>query len=207
MYDNLAKPYNALAKVFKEGIENEDSAQRLIAEVHAGHAIWQEDCNGGLVSQVVDAYRQFSVQHLEDTYAALTVGEVAHQTSPNPSNFSETGNYLTSLIDANLLHATISKESQDPKDWIVRFLKSTGANSLDRSEQHQLTDLTQQTEKIKLLMQQVREADRQLETSKEFVQEVKRSKKAKADGFGADDTNPFSLTGGFDHDEDMMEDL
>ena len=54
---------------------------------------WQ-DSNAGLVSQVIDAYRKFSILELEKTYSALTVAEIARCTSSDPDDYAETGRYL-----------------------------------------------------------------------------------------------------------------
>ena len=42
IYRSLAKAYDSLADVFKDGISNETAANKLRAEVDAGQAIWQD---------------------------------------------------------------------------------------------------------------------------------------------------------------------
>lgn len=42
IYHALAKPYDALAEIFQEGIINETYATKLIAEANAGDQIWVE---------------------------------------------------------------------------------------------------------------------------------------------------------------------
>ena len=207
MYDSLAKPYIAFSKVFEESIEREQNSRRLVAEAQAGESIWFEDCNAGLVGQVIHAFRQFSVQHLEDTYAALTVADIARHTSPDPTGYEETGQYVIRLISSGLLNATICQTSADPQTWVVRFLGSSKEGNRIRSEEQQHEDVVQQTRKIKALMDYVREADRQLETSREYVQEASKAKKARMDGGGMDETIGSHYPIGFDQDEDMMAEL
>lgn len=44
-YGSLARAYDAVAKIFKEGIVGENTARRLVAETEAGRAIWREVCH------------------------------------------------------------------------------------------------------------------------------------------------------------------
>lgn len=41
-YAALARSYDTIARIFKDGIAGEDSARRLVAETEAGRAIWRE---------------------------------------------------------------------------------------------------------------------------------------------------------------------
>ena len=85
-FQSLGKPYTALADLFKNGVKNEESNSKIIAEAQYAHLCWRDDSNEGLVKQVIHAYRRFSVQHLEQAYTALTVGDVTRSTSPDPNN-------------------------------------------------------------------------------------------------------------------------
>ncbi|QSS63853.1 hypothetical protein I7I51_00913, partial [Histoplasma capsulatum] len=67
-YRSLAKPYDALADIFKSG-----NLSRLQAEITAGERIWLNDNNMGLVSQVLAAYQRFSIVKLEKTFASLSI--------------------------------------------------------------------------------------------------------------------------------------
>lgn len=42
IYATLARAYDTIAGIFKDGIAGEDSARRLVAETEAGRAIWRE---------------------------------------------------------------------------------------------------------------------------------------------------------------------
>ena len=204
---SLVRPYTSLADVFKDGIENEGSSRKLLAEASAGSSVWQEDSNNGLVAQVIEAYRQFSVQHLAKTYAALTIAEVARLTSPDPDSYEKTGQYVIHLISSGQLDASISNRSEDPKTWVVRFLDSAGKTSNAFSEEHHYDEVINQTQQVQAMMGHIRELDRQMENSKEYVQEMRKAKKASADAPVPDEANPFATTAPFDQDEDMMADL
>ena len=208
-YQALGKPYTALADVFKEGINNEESNSMLISEAQYGHACWRDDSNEGLVKQVIHAYQRFSVLHLKKAYAALTVAEVTRRTSPDPNNYADTANHLSHLIAMGQLNATISRPSEDPMTWVVRFGKTAGAAPHIESEEQKYDSLKRQGEKITMLMDDVREADRQFGFSKEYISDAKKAKKMKESGQGDDESMPvFSLHQDiFPQDEDMMADL
>lgn len=42
IYSALARAYEAIARIFREGIVGEHSARRLVAETEAGRALWRE---------------------------------------------------------------------------------------------------------------------------------------------------------------------
>ncbi|KAL9129144.1 MAG: hypothetical protein Q9217_002319 [Psora testacea] len=208
MYQSLSRPYTALAELFRNGIENEESAARLVAEAQAGQQVFVDESNFGLVRQVINAYRQFSVQRLEKTYAALTIAEVTRRTSDNPNDYAETGQYIVLLISAGQLNATISQLSGDPADWILRFSNASEDGPLARTEEQQYDELVRQAEKVKALIAHIKATDRKYGLSKEYIQEVKRVKKTKEAGAALEDGNSWHAPGNsLAHDEDMMADL
>ena len=205
IYQNLSKPYTGLADVFKTGIENEANVTELITEAQVAQQVFVDECNSGLVRQVIHAYRQFSVQRLGKTYAALTIAEVTIRTSDNSDDHAETGQYVIRLISAGQLNANICQTSEDPATWILRFSNSSEDGPHARSEEQQHEDLMRQAEKIQAVVAHVKEADRKYGLSKEYIQEAKRVKKGKEAGTGHEDGNPWiPAADGFDHDEDMM---
>ena len=205
---NLSKPYTSLAEIFKNGVDNEESATKLVAEAQIGQQVFTDDLNWGLVRQVVSAYRQFSVQRLGKTYAALTIADVARRTSDNPNDYAETGQYVIMLISAGRLKGTISQSSGDPATWILRFTDFPEEGPHSCSEEQQHDDLVGQTEKIRALIAHVKEADRKYGLSKDYTQEMKRATKGKEAGVGFEEGNPWSVGGdAFDHEEDIMADL
>lgn len=204
-YLSISKPYTALADVFKDGIRNEESDSRLVAEAQYGHAWWKDDFNEALVKQVIFAYQRFSIIHLEKAYAALTVADVTHRTSSDPNNYADTANHLSHLIAVGQLNATMSRPSKDVRTWIVRFQKLAEAAPHADTEGENYEKLKRQGEKIKSLMDDVREIDRQVGFSKEYISDAKKGRKSNS-GLGDDENMaPFSLRQDiFPQDEDMM---
>ena len=165
---------------------------------------WQ-DSNAGLVSQVVEAYRKFSILELEKTYCALTVSEIARCTSPDPYDYAETGQYVVHLISSRQLNATISEPSQDPATWVIRFSDSA-SGPLARSEEQQYEALSKQTRKVKTLTDHIKEIDRKLSLSKDLIADAKRKKKEKNEQGGNEGEHVWGRNE-LDQDEDMMADI
>lgn len=207
-FQGLAKPYIGLAEIFKEGIRNEESATRVLTEAQAGHEIFfGPDMNIGLIRQVVDAYRISSVQHLSQTYAAMTITEITRRTSPDPNDLHDTGHFVTGLISSGALNASISQPSEDPASWVVNFNCETKLLPSEQTEEQQYLDLRRQAGRIKTLMNQVAEADRQLGLSEAYIKEARKARKFEAEG-GDDEHGPQHVgAAGNDMDEDMMADL
>lgn len=167
-----------------------------------------QDCNTGLLIQVLDALRRFSIQKLENTYVAVSIPEVGARTSPIPTNHSETEAYIVSLISAGQLNATLSQSGDPSKPSILRFSGTSTTDQRSQSEATQYANLVKQTQKIKTLAEHVRVTDKRLCLSKEYIEWVKKAKKTKEAGGRAADGNPMDMTGDdYGVDEDMMADL
>lgn len=165
---------------------------------------WQ-DSNVGLVSQVIEAYRKFSILELEKTYCALTIAEIARCTSPDPDDYAETGRYVVHLISSRQLNATISEPSQDPATWIIRFSDSA-SGPLARSEEQQYEALSKQTRKVKTLTDHIKEIDHKFSLSRDLIVDARRRKKEKTDQ-GGNEVEPLWSRDGYEQDEDMMADM
>lgn len=136
----------------------------------------------------------------------MTVADIARKTSPYPNDYAETGQYVVHLISAGELNATISEPSEDSASWIVRF-SDPGSGPLARSEEQKYDALVKQTLKVKVLTDHIRETDRKLSLSKEYISDAKKKKKEKV-ADGAEEGSLWSAQDPpFDHDEDMMADL
>lgn len=172
-------------------------------------AHYVQDFNFGLVNQAFLAFRKFSVLQLAKTYAALTIAEVTRRTSRDPKDFGETGDYVRSLISSGQINATITEASSDPARWVLRFVDSPSEGPQSRSEEQQYADLVRQTQKVECLWAHVREADRKLSLSKEYIQEAKKAKKSKGGENGGNGSHwDIGMNvNDFDNDEDMMGDL
>ena len=157
---------------------------------------------------MISAFRQFSVLQLSKTFAALTVADIARRTSPDPNDYAGTGEYVIHLISIGILNATISQPSNDPATWILRFSDST-SGPLSRTEEQQHQHLEKQTQKIKALMEHIREADRKLSLNKDYIAEAKKAKKARQNDLegGGDEHAWMTHVDTYEHDEDMMGDL
>ena len=158
------------------------------------------------MGQVIDAFRQFSVLRLEKTFAALTVADITRRTSPDPNDYAGTGTYLINLVSSGKLNATISEPSEDPASWIIRFPDET-SGPLARTQEQQYEALAKQTQKIQSLMAHIKETDRKLSLSNEYIRDAKKKRKEKAETGENGDSFQTSGMDGFDQDEDMMADM
>ncbi|MCJ1397889.1 hypothetical protein MMC11_001085 [Xylographa trunciseda] len=197
----IAKPYDTLAEAFKEG-----SSEKLYAELQAAQQIWQNDCNMGLVLQVLNAFRRFSILKLAKTYAAMPVSLVAQQTSPQPSNIAETESYLTSLIVSGQLNATLLPSSKTAGTSILRFAATSHDGPQARTEMENYENLQIQTERITSLTRHIKDTEQRLELSKEYLEWARKNHRSKDTGPGA--ANPGTIgNNGYGVDEDMLADM
>lgn len=181
---------------------------RLVLVHMAVDAPSLQDCNTGLLVQVLDALRRLSIQKLENTYLAVSIPEVGARTSPNPTDHAETETYVVSLISAGHLNATISQSGDPAKPSILRFAGISTPDQRSQSEATHYAELVKQTQRILKLAEHVQTTDRRLCLSKEYIEWAKKAKKAKEAGGGAADGNPMDMTGDdYGMDEDMMADL
>lgn len=156
---------------------------------------------------MIAAYRQFSVLELGKTFAALTVSDITRRTSPDPNDYAETGQFMIHLISSGHLKATVSQPSDDPAGWIVRFSDSSTSPLAD-AEDRQYEALVRHTQNIKYINENIREIDRKLSLSKDYLAEVKKGKKNKNGDGGIDEGGSWMNHGDlFDQDEDMMGDM
>lgn len=188
----LAKPYDCLADVFKT-----QDLSHLRAEIDIGQKCWQDDNNMGLVIELFHAFRKFQVQKLGNTFAALPISEVAQRTSPDPNDLTETAAYITSLIAAGELNAVMSTSSNS-NQATLRFLTQAST----QSEGQISHSLAYQNAELRDLLRAISNNDHRMEISKEYVDMLKKMKKAKDQG-DKDGTKPVALD---DLDEDMMAD-
>ncbi len=167
-----------------------------------------QDRNYGLVLQVIDAFRRFSILNLEQTYAALTIADVAQRTSDDPCDYEGTALYVTSMISACQLNATITKGG-DTQNWVLRFATSSTAGPLARTEEQLNEEINKQLVRTAILSNHAKELDRKMGLSKEYIEWVKRAPKDKELSPNGDlDPGRYQAPDDFGpEDEDMMEDL
>ncbi|MCJ1321225.1 hypothetical protein MMC15_006569 [Xylographa vitiligo] len=197
----IAKPYDTLADAFKEG-----NGEKLYAEVQAGQQTWHKDCNMGLVLQVLNAFRRFLILKLEKTYAALPISLIAQQTSPQPNNIAETESYLTSLIASGQLNATLVPSTNIAETAILRFAATSHDGPLARSEMQNFKDLHKQTVKFTYLTRHIKDTERRLELSKDYLEWARKNQKPK--DTGPETANQGTMgNNGYGVDEDMLADM
>lgn len=144
---------------------------------------------------------------LEKTYVALRILDVAQRTSPEPNDYAETAAYVSSLISSGYLNAALIQSSDEPHTWILRFATSSTSGPQGRTEQQQYEDLVKQTIRTKKLSDHVREADRRLGLSKEYLDWARRIQKTKDAGGNAELGGFTTMSDDYMGDEDMMSDL
>ncbi|ETN42611.1 uncharacterized protein HMPREF1541_01768 [Cyphellophora europaea CBS 101466] len=191
----LAKPYDCLAETFKQR-----EPQRLFAEANEGQTVWQEDCNMGLVMEVLQAHRKYSVLRMAKLFASVNVSHVEAQLPPD-QNGTPIQVYLQNLISTGELRATITP-SQDGSDQILRFLPEATSTRSEAATEQQLNSRSQL---LHALIKHVGDAEYCMEISKEHIDTLKKLKKNRDDDNKKGPGSKPSAT--LDEmDEDMMAD-
>lgn len=196
----LAKAYEALSESFEKR-----DFRKFQAEADAGTQIWVQDGNLGIVNHVSQALLRHRVLDLQKTFAALPLSRVAAHLGFTPD---ATYQLLENMIRDGYLHASLgATNSTGASSEVVLRFHFAAPPSLQDAE------LQAQTKRIEELVTYVREADRKLQLSKEYVEYVKRAKRSGGpDGdmgdamdFQFEQANPLGGVG--EEDEDMMADL
>lgn len=81
------------------------------------------------------------------------------------------------MISSGRLNATLDQRSQDPQSWVLRFALSSSTGPHARSEQESYEELVKQAARNAKLAEHVRETDRKLTLSKDYINWLKQSKK------------------------------
>ncbi|KAI5363593.1 putative COP9 signalosome complex subunit 3 protein [Septoria linicola] len=152
----LSKPYDELALDFTQR-----NGKKFQANAETAFQIIQDDGNIGLVKEVSNALQRYRVIDLQRTYAALPVVRIANLLEIDAGEALQT---LQSMIQGGYLAASLSGAGADT---VLRFHDTATSQTQD--------DLEAQTTRIQALVTQVREADRRLQLTKEFVEHQKRN--------------------------------
>lgn len=155
----VSKAYTALAEDF----EKRDQ-KKFMADAEQGSAMWAEDGNLRLVAEAEQALVRYRVIDLQRTYAALPVARVAAEIGVPPQQAMQV---LTDIIRRGHLNATISTTDANA---VLRFHPAKQAQFAD-------DDLEAQTHRITELVTFVRDADRRLQLTKEYVDVQRRNKR------------------------------
>lgn len=192
---SLAKPYDCVVDAF-----HSHDLNKLRSEIEVGSSLWQEDGNYGLMVEVYQAFRKFTIQRLGRTFAALPLTAVARKTSVDPpEDLSETRTYLQTLIAERSLSAVLT--TSESGEEILRFHPPS---VLLRSEIEVEKALATQTEHLHGLLRHIQDTEHRMETSKEYIDYLKRLKKAREE---TKKTAPGKSATVDDVDEDMMEEF
>ncbi len=158
-----SKAYEALSDCFEKR-----EWSKFQAEVDVGMQIWNEDNNLRFVKEVSDALLRYRVLDMQKTFATLLVGRVAANLGISADN---TLRLLDHMIRQNYLHATITASpTSQSGDAVLHFTPN-------QQEESSQLDLEDQTKRIESIIHYLRDADRRLQLSKEYVEYQKRSKR------------------------------
>ena len=155
--------------------------------------------NFGLIKQVFQSFRKFSVSKLSKTYSSMAVADIAKQTSSDPSNASETAVYLQWLISTGQLNATLTERGPGHRSWILKFEDVIEG----KSEGQQLRELKEIEARVHALSARITESDQKMGLSKEYLEWCRKADaKSKDEVPGVQNTLEELVP-----DEDMMVDI
>ncbi|UJO21713.1 COP9 signalosome complex subunit 3 [Fulvia fulva] len=185
----LAKPYDALSDDF-----DKRDYKKWNAEVEVAANIWQDDGNLRLVREAGEALMRYRVLDLQKTYAALSIARVAQLVDMRDT---EAIQLLQQMIQGGHLNADLSST-----DGVLRFNETSVAPTAADD------DLEGQTQRITTLVASIRDADRRLQLTKEYVDYAKRIKRS-GDAVSGDPADMMDLSYDApivddDGDEDLM---
>ncbi|KAK5169027.1 uncharacterized protein LTR77_006336 [Saxophila tyrrhenica] len=188
----VSRPYEALVEDFEKR-----AWRKFQAEADVGQGIWQEDGNTSLVREAMDALLRYRVLDLQNTYAALPVSRVAAHLELPPDYVL---NLLGSMLNQNYLSAHLTTTTSDP---VLHFHGSSTSTS---PEVNDSDSLEARSNRITSLIAAIRDADRRLQLTKEYMDVQKRGKRGGA-GPDGDLADQMDLTydppiGGLGEDEE-----
>ncbi|KAF2227736.1 hypothetical protein BDZ85DRAFT_292799 [Elsinoe ampelina] len=205
--ESAAKPYQGLVEAFK----NRDLA-KFHAEVDEAGLSWVEDGNAGLVREAAESLRRYRVLDLQRTYAALPVDQVAIHLSLSSQN---TVQLLQSMIQQGHLQASISTSNRPSHSQngtsngdapVLRFHSWDSSRPVQQVGGDKEQQIQSQIQRIAVLSEAVKEADRKFSLTKDFGDYLKRNKKGTDAGAAAFE-DPMEMDdnfGGGGDDEDIM---
>lgn len=204
LYHILAKPYETVATLFETA-----TAGRLKSEVDFGAHIWNDDCNTGLMLNVLAAYQKFQIRKLADVYSKISIPEIVNLTmsaeTGNRTSTQMVENLIQSMIQDHTLQATMSSSPGKPS--ILTF--TAGGPVL--SEAQMKSELAATTQRIQALSQDIKVTDRLLTHDKEYVKHAAKMKKSAKDIMDRGDVsmkgNEMDWNNNFEEEDLMAEGL
>lgn len=185
----IARPYECVVDAFKE-----NNIERLREEIEAGVGVWQDDGNYGLMVEVFQSYRKYSIKRIGKTFEALPIAEIAARTSLYADDIDETRTYIETMILNGELDAVFMSSG---KGDLLRFSPETL-----KAESQVKPLLASRTQELVDLLTQVKDSEHRLGLSKEYIDYLKKLKKIKDDEKKGGSSNKARTD---DVDEDMME--
>ena len=178
----------------------------------------RQDCNTGLVVQVLTAHERFAVRALARTYSAVPLAVVAQIPALGGRSATDTQTYVTQLIDAGQLRATLIPNAHDPAQSILRFntpggpAKSSGGAVEEVGDAATEVRLRAAQRRFAALEPHMQAAQRRLEMSKEFVDGERKARKARERGEGGAENGvdpgvPGAFAMDFQDDVDALEEM
>ena len=152
------------------------------------------------MKQVIAAFRRFSVLKIGDVYATMRIADVAQRTSPDPTDFLGTADYVKGLIAAGELKGQVTEAGDDPGAWVLEFFDEADE---EPSEAEMSTHLLQTKVHVDTVRERVQEANRRLGLTREYLDWKKKNEGQKGSGGSGLDQIPDELMA---IDEDMMVD-
>lgn len=117
------------------------------------------------------------------------------RTKTAPADSAETAAYVKNLIASDQLKASVTETGSDPGTWVLRFAEEMAGAP---SEAQIYEDFTNAQGRMNKLAAHLKESDRKLSLTREYLDWAKKMEKSAAVGPGGDD-----LTAA---DEDVMMD-
>ncbi|WPH00083.1 Hypothetical protein R9X50_00290600 [Acrodontium crateriforme] len=163
----IAKSYECLGEDF-----DKRDWKKYQAELDIGTQIWVEDGNLTLAKEAGDAILRYRVIDLQKTFAALPVSRVAYNLDLPRDH---TRQLLTTMISEGHLHASLNENPKDSADPVLRFNYDPPVSSTPEEQDEELKN---QTKRVEELVMFIRDADRRLQLSKEYVESQRRIKRS-----------------------------
>ena len=170
-YANLAGPYANIASLFSS-----EEAASLLAEAQSNTAVWTEDGNGALVSEVLAVYQRWKIINLRRVYSKIPVSQIQASTSS-----AETGQHLnseeevTALIRAMIADNMLRGELHMGEDG-VQYLAFHSDQTLS-TEQDFAREIAQAQRTMSSLTRDYKLANNRLSGNKEYIKHVAREQK------------------------------
>ncbi|KAH9900152.1 hypothetical protein F4778DRAFT_782266 [Xylariomycetidae sp. FL2044] len=198
LYGTLGKPYTNVASHFAT-----ENVEALRMEAENNNTIFAEDCNTGLMQEVLAAYQKWRVLRLQDIYSKISITEIRKQTKS-----AETGAVLgkdedVEMLIQNMIIAGMLKgviEKNDDGTAFLTFLPP----SIQHSEQDFAKDLAETAVRLKQLQPIFKATRERLATHKEYIKHLAKDSKRTDNKTGPNEPN-FMFDPQIDE-EDLMAD-